>query len=123
MSHRGNRGRGRGGNRRNDHRGGNRQGGNRRGGNRHDDQNHHEPPSPLAREVGQIVSLMVEAPERVRVYEQRHNHGSSFKVRLAESDLGKVIGRQGRTARALRTLLTSRGEEDGYDYGLEIREW
>ena len=74
-------------------------------------------------ELEDLVSLMVEAPERVRVHEHRQDRGTLFKLRLAEEDLGKVIGRQGRTARALRTLLETRGELEDRDYVLEIREW
>ena len=66
---------------------------------------------------------MVESPERVRIHEHRQGKSTLFKLRLAEEDLGKVIGRQGRTARAMRTLLDARGELDKRDYGLEIREW
>ena len=42
--------------------------------------------------------------------------------RVAPGDLGKVIGRQGRTIRALRTLLEARGGKDGVRYWLEILE-
>lgn len=79
--------------------------------------------SPLAYDLERLIQLMVEATERVRIHEHEQDDGSFFKLRLAEEDLGKVIGRQGRTARALRTLLEARGELDGLDYGLEIREW
>ena len=41
---------------------------------------------------------------------------------MAPSDLGKVIGRQGRTAAALRTLAASAGEREGKDVTLEIHE-
>ncbi|MGB5514461.1 MAG: KH domain-containing protein, partial [Thermoanaerobaculia bacterium] len=41
---------------------------------------------------------------------------------VAPEDLGKVIGRQGRTARALRSLLAARGSRDGERYELEIIE-
>lgn len=43
-----------------------------------------------------------------------------FEVRTAPEDQGQVIGRRGRTARALRALLDCRGEVDGAQYGLEI---
>lgn len=43
-----------------------------------------------------------------------------FEVRTDPDDLGKVIGRRGRTARALRTLLDCRGDEEGAQYGLEV---
>ena len=77
----------------------------------------------MALDLEELVSLMVEAPSRVRVHEHRQDRGTLFRLRLAEEDLGKVIGRQGRTARALRTLLDARGEVEKRNYALEIREW
>lgn len=44
----------------------------------------------------------------------------TFNVRVPATDLGKVIGKQGRTARALRVLLAARGRRDGLSYGLDI---
>ena len=46
-----------------------------------------------------------------------------FEVRVEPDDLGQLIGRQGRTARALRALLDVRGSRDGRRYGLDIREY
>ena len=74
------------------------------------------------RELQRLISLLVDEPDDVRVYEDHNRGGTSFEVRVARSDLGKVIGRQGRTARALRTLLEVRGEQDGHRYGLDIRD-
>jgi predicted RNA-binding protein YlqC (UPF0109 family) len=45
-----------------------------------------------------------------------------FEIRVAPGDLGKVIGRQGRTIRALRTLLDARSGKDGVRYRVEILE-
>ncbi len=73
------------------------------------------------RELQRLISLLVDEPDQVMVSEDRNRGGTSFEVRVASSDLGKVIGRQGRTARALRTLLEVRGEQDGHRYGLDIR--
>ena len=77
---------------------------------------------PLRRELARLIAYLVDEPGDVRVAE-RHDRGATrFEVRVAPDDLGKVIGRQGRTARALRTLLDVRGAQDGRRYGLEIRE-
>ena len=49
-------------------------------------------------------------------------HATVFELRVAESDLGKVIGKQGRTARSLRTLLTAVGTKMNRRFTLEILE-
>ncbi len=78
------------------------------------------------REVGErltrILSLLVDTPSEVRVSARRDRAVTVFEVRADADDLGQLIGRQGRTARALRTLLDIRGSRDGRRYGLEIRE-
>ena len=52
-----------------------------------------------------IAKSMVDRPEDVSVSEVDEGDETFFEIRVAPDDLGKVIGRQGRTARALRTLL------------------
>jgi hypothetical protein len=68
-----------------------------------------------------MVALMVDEPDDVYVGHYRQRGATCFKVRVAQKDLGKIIGRQGRTARALRSLLALRGDIDGRRYTLEIR--
>lgn len=46
----------------------------------------------------------------------------TFNVEVAEGDLGKVIGKNGRTARSLRTLLSARGMTDGLRYVLNVSQ-
>jgi predicted RNA-binding protein YlqC (UPF0109 family) len=77
-----------------------------------------EPRSQLAR----LVSLLVDSPRAAHVEERRQRSSTVFVARVAAADLGKLIGRQGRTARAVRALLDVRGEGDGRRYGFEIRE-
>lgn len=67
-----------------------------------------------------VVRRMVDEPDAVELDEVWDGDRCVFELRLAERDLGKVIGRQGRTARALRILLDARGAHEGVDYGLEI---
>jgi len=52
-----------------------------------------------------IAKSLVDRPEEVSVSEVDDGDETFFELRVAPDDLGKVIGRQGRTARALRTLL------------------
>ena len=89
--------------------------------------NHEHPERPSrAHEVGdqltRVVSLLVDTPTEVRVEALRDRASTVFEVRVDPDDLGQLIGRQGRTARALRALLDVRGSRDGRRYGLEIRE-
>ncbi len=89
----------------------------------------HEHPERLSpgHEVGErltrVISLLVDSPGEVRVAARRDRAVTVFEVRVDPDDLGQLIGRQGRTARALRTLLDVRGSRDGRRYGLEIREF
>ncbi len=53
----------------------------------------------------EIAKALVDTPASVAVNEVAGEHATVFELRVAESDLGKVIGKQGRTARSLRTLL------------------
>jgi hypothetical protein len=71
----------------------------------------------------ELVALLVDRPEAVEVAAVREGRGVVvLELRVAPDDLGKVIGRQGRTAHALRTLLDARGTRRGVDYELEILE-
>ena len=54
-----------------------------------------------------IAKALVDNPDEVRVSEVEGEVTSVFELRVAKSDLGKVIGKEGRTARAMRTLLTA----------------
>jgi len=52
-----------------------------------------------------IAKVLVDNPEEVRVTELEGEQTSVIELRVAKEDLGKVIGKQGRTARAMRTIL------------------
>ena len=78
---------------------------------------------PGVREVIEVLAkALTDRPDEVRVTEARHKHKTLIELFVAPGDLGKVIGRQGRTAAALRTLATTAGEREGKDVTLEIRE-
>ncbi|MBW2249497.1 MAG: KH domain-containing protein [Deltaproteobacteria bacterium] len=55
--------------------------------------------------IGYIAKALVDNPEEVTVSEIEGNQTSVLELKVAKEDLGKVIGRQGRTARAMRTIL------------------
>lgn len=54
-----------------------------------------------------IAQALVDHPEEVTVTEIEGNQTSVLELKVAKDDLGKVIGKQGRTARAMRTLLSA----------------
>jgi predicted RNA-binding protein YlqC (UPF0109 family) len=72
--------------------------------------------------VERIAKALVDQPEEVSVEELDEDGSTVLELRVAAGDLGKVIGKQGRTARALRTLLGSAGRKHGKRFVLEILE-
>jgi uncharacterized protein len=66
-----------------------------------------------------IAKSLVDTPDEVFVEQV---DGDVIELEVAESDVGKVIGRQGRTARAMRTLLNAAGIRAHKRYSLEIIE-
>jgi predicted RNA-binding protein YlqC (UPF0109 family) len=69
-----------------------------------------------------IAKALVDTPASVAVNEIAGEHATAYELRVAESDLGRVIGKQGRTARSLRTLLTAVGTKMNRRFTLEILE-
>ena len=57
--------------------------------------------------VKYIAQALVDYPDQVSVTEVEGNQTSVLELKVAKEDLGKVIGKQGRTARAIRTLLSA----------------
>jgi len=70
----------------------------------------------------EIARALVDHPEDVRVTEVEGEQTTVLEVRVHNEDLGKVIGRQGRTARAIRTLLAAAGMKVQKRFVLEILE-
>ena len=68
--------------------------------------------------VSYIARSLVDHPDAVEVIES----GDNLTLRVAEDDVGKVIGRQGRTARAIRTLLIAASTKARRRVMLEITE-
>lgn len=76
--------------------------------------------SDLKDELERVVRLMVDYPDDVELVADDRGATTHFELQVADDDLGKVIGRQGRTARAMRSLLAARGARDGRRYELQI---
>lgn len=72
--------------------------------------------------VEEIAKALVDIPEEVVVREVAGEQVTVLELRVAPSDLGKVIGKQGRTARAIRTLLGATGMKMNRRFTLEILE-
>jgi len=72
--------------------------------------------------VEEIARSLVDIPEEVVVREVAGEQTTVLELRVAPSDLGKVIGKQGRTARAMRTLLGASGMKLNRRFTLEILE-
>ncbi len=69
-----------------------------------------------------ITRALVDHPEQVVVSEVEGNQTSVLELKVAKEDLGKVIGKQGRTARALRTILSAASAKIKKRTVLEILE-
>ncbi|MEW6118242.1 MAG: KH domain-containing protein [Nitrospirota bacterium] len=69
-----------------------------------------------------MAKSLVDKPEEVRVSEIDGEKTTVYELRVSQSDLGKVIGKQGKTARAMRTILGAAGTKIGKRCVLEILE-
>jgi uncharacterized protein len=75
----------------------------------------------MAELVAELARRLVDEPDAVRVEEIEEDDGTLvLELYVAEGDIGKVIGRQGRLARALRTIVRAGGVEAGRRLQLEI---
>ena len=72
--------------------------------------------------VEQIAQALVDAPEQVQVTAVEGEQSTVLELRVAAGDLGKVIGKQGRTAKSIRTLLGAASMKFKKRYTLEIIE-
>ena len=72
--------------------------------------------------VERIARALVDQPDEVAVTQAEGEKTTVLELRVAQPDLGKVIGKQGRTARAMRTLVGAAGLKEGKRYVLEILE-
>ena len=67
-----------------------------------------------------IAKSLVDDPDAVSVNETEGERGPVLELKVAEGDIGKVIGKYGRIAKALRTVLSASSSKEGKRYSLEI---
>ncbi len=72
--------------------------------------------------VEKIVSALVDDKEAVEVSEDSTERATVIKLRVAASDMGRIIGREGRTVKAIRSLLFAAGQKHGKRFVLDIVE-
>ena len=72
--------------------------------------------------ITEIVKALVDQPDEVSVNEIGGDHTSVLEVRVAKTDMGKVIGKQGRTAQAIRTIISAAAGKKRKRYIMEIVE-
>ena len=81
-----------------------------------------DPASSMKRLISEVARSLVDSPETVSVEAVPDGDGTILRLRVAQSDLGKVIGRQGRTARSLRTILSAASMKLRQRFSLDIIE-
>ncbi|HXG58794.1 MAG TPA: KH domain-containing protein [Thermoanaerobaculia bacterium] len=67
-----------------------------------------------------IARSLVDNPDAVRIRSHERDQATVLELEVAPDDLGKIIGRQGRTARAIRTVLAAAGQKSRRRYILDI---
>jgi predicted RNA-binding protein YlqC (UPF0109 family) len=78
--------------------------------------------SPLRAVVEVVVKTLVDHPDAVKVTESVRRGMTVVELSTAPGDMGKIIGRQGRTAAAIRTLVALTAERHGVRAQLDIRD-
>ena len=78
--------------------------------------------NPVRAVVEVVVRALVDKPDSVLVHESSRRGMMVLELKTAPADMGKIIGRQGRTAAALRTLVAVTAERHGVRAQLDIRD-
>ena len=81
-----------------------------------------EPNSDMRLLIEEIAKALVDESDKVSVQPVEEEDGTVLELRVAPGDLGKVIGKQGRTARSMRTLLSAASMKLKKRYTLDIVE-
>jgi predicted RNA-binding protein YlqC (UPF0109 family) len=77
----------------------------------------------VVRDVVEVLArALIDRPDAVRVTESQQRGTTLVELYVPAGEMGRLVGRQGRTAAALRTLASTAGEKEGKTVTLEIRE-
>jgi uncharacterized protein len=82
------------------------------------DENHDD----MQQLVAEIARALVDDPQAVEVQAVARDENTVLRLRVASADVGKVIGKQGRTARSMRTILSAVSMKLHHRYTLDILE-
>jgi uncharacterized protein len=69
-----------------------------------------------------LVQELVDEPDDVTVTEEYDDRGPRYRIRVAPEDMGKVIGRAGRTAKAIRTIVRAAAQRQGHGAIVDIED-
>lgn len=72
--------------------------------------------------VEKIIKALVDNADAVEIREEAGDRSTVISVRVAESDMGRIIGREGRTIKAIRSLLYGASQKHGKRFVLEVVE-
>jgi uncharacterized protein len=67
-----------------------------------------------------LAEQFTDDPSGIEIHSNRNRHGLTLELSVAPNDMGKVIGRKGRTAQAIRTVTRAAGARDGVDVRVDI---
>ena len=67
-----------------------------------------------------IVKSLIEKPEEFEISEAEREHSVVYKIKVADSDMGKIIGKQGRIAKAIRGVMKAAGSHENKKVTVEI---
>ncbi len=76
----------------------------------------------MKKAVETIIKALVSDPEKAEVQESADGKNVRIEVRVAEGDMGRIIGREGRTVKAIRSILFFAGQKRGKRFQLELLE-
>jgi predicted RNA-binding protein YlqC (UPF0109 family) len=72
--------------------------------------------------VEKIINALVDEKEEVEVSEEPSERANVIRIRVAKSDMGRIIGREGKTIKAIRSLLFFAGQKHGKRFVLDVVE-
>ncbi len=70
--------------------------------------------------VDYVVRALVDSPEKVRIEKEKDEEGGVIKIHCEKSDIGKVIGKNGKTIMAIRALVSSAAGREGRRTAVEV---